>query len=362
MSVFDDTLREIDNGILGYNKGVDFGLKKISNYIPNIQQKRFTTIAAGSGVGKTSLAIYMYIFCPYEAKIKDPSIDYHCTFYTMEIDKVSVMTKLIALKIFKDHTLVVDPDTLLSRREGFTLPEKIRDLVATYKVYFDRLEEIVEFIDEPINPTGASIKAQEVMMKCGHMVYFDHSGNPCTKELAYKSQYIPNNPKQIRVIMLDHTDCLRKEKDATTSKDKIDLFCEKAVYARNKYGTSWVALSQLNRGLDNAERQMHNNHKKNYELLLPQPADLKGTGNLYESSDIVLYGFSPHNYGIEEFKGYNTAKLQDRFRILGIMKNRYGASNIAAGYGYIGESSYFVDIPSPNDMKQEHYNELVNLK
>ena len=364
MSTFKKTLAEIELGLEGNNTGVSFGLKKLAKFIPNIQKKRFTTLAAGSGVGKTSLALYMYIYSAYEAIRQDPTIDYKCIFYTMEIDKVSAMAKLISIKIFKDHHLLVDPDWIFSASADRKLTPEIYKIIVGYTEYFERLEDYVEFISEPTNPTGVSIKVQQEMMKCGTVQYYNSKGQKCSREDTDKVtfEYTPNNPKQIRLFLLDHSDCLRKEKDAVTSKDKIDLFCEKAVYSRNKYGTSFVVLSQLNRGLDNSTRLMHTSKDKNYELLLPSPADLKGTGNLYESSDIVIYGFNPNSYSIKDFMGYDISRLGERFRLIGVMKNRYGQSNVQAGYGFLGAANYFVDIPSPDKMTDTHYNQLINLK
>jgi len=363
-STFDDALEEIDRGREGLNTGVDFGLTKLSSFIPNIQPKKFTTLAMGSGVGKTSMALYSYIYSPYEHMLKEPDIDYKCIFYTMEIDKVSVLLKLISLKLFKDHKLVVPPDIIATRNAKNRLNDELYKLISGYRGYFERLDDMVEFIEEPTNPTGISKKVQEVMMGEGYLIYFDENGLECSKENAKRSKYIPNNPKAVRNFMLDHSDCIKQEKDATTSKAKIDLFCEKAVYGRNRFGASFTVLSQLNRSLDNAERNMHGKSEKNrnYDLLLPQASDLKGTGNLYESSDYVIYGFAPHNYGIKEFMGYDVERLKDRVRIIGIMKNRWGASNIAAGYGYLGESSLFFEIPRPDLMTDDMYNRITNLK
>jgi len=364
MSHFTEALAQIRSGLVGHNQGINFGLYKLSKYVPNIQPKRITTIAAGSGVGKTTLAIFMYIFSPYEAMLRDPTIDYKCIFYSMEIDIVSVIAKLISMKIYHDHQILVDPDTMFSRIPGFTLSPTILSMIESYADYFSRLEEIVEFIDEPTNPTGISKRAEEFALESGYRVYYTREGFECNADDPARHHwlYIPNNPRQVRQILLDHSDCLKKEMDARTSKDKIDLMCEKMVYSRNKYQVSWTVLSQLNRSLDAAERQMHTSHKKNYELLLPGSSDLKGTGNLYESSDIVIYGFNPHDYGIPEFAGYRISDLKDRFRIIGIMKNRYGRSNIMAGYGYIGEASFFAEIPESSGMTASHYQTLANIR
>ena len=363
-SIFKKLLIEVEQGLKGNNTGVSFGLKKLSKFIPNIQKKRIVTIAAGSGVGKTSLALYMYIYSAYEHIRRDLTVDYKCIFYTMEIDAVSAMTKLVSLKLFVDHKILVDPDLILSSNSDRKLPLHIKELIDNYLEYFEDLEKYVEFISDPTNPTGISKKVQAEMMKCGTVQWSNSKGIACssTDEDKKSFEYTANNPKAIRVFMVDHSGCLRKEQDAINTKEIIDLFCDKAVYARNKYGASFVILSQLNRSLSSATRTMHTAKDKDYELLLPSSNDLKGTGNLFESSDIVLYAFNPSESGIKEFIGYNTARLKDRFRVIGIMKNRYGKSNIQAGYGFLGESNYFLDIPSPTEMLEKHYSTIENFK
>jgi hypothetical protein len=40
---------------------------------------------------------------------------------------------------------------------------------------------------------------------------------------------------------------------------------------------------------------------------------------------------------MNKFMDYNITRLQDRFRCVGVLKNREGADNVRIGMGFIGE-------------------------
>ena len=64
MSIFNKILKEIDRGREGLNHGIPFGLPKTEEIIDGNTKETYTLILSNSGSGKTSLALYAYVYKP----------------------------------------------------------------------------------------------------------------------------------------------------------------------------------------------------------------------------------------------------------------------------------------------------------
>ena len=56
ISFFDNAMSSIERGRKGLNKGIPIPFNRLRKYLPNIQQKTYYLVGAGTKVGKTSLA------------------------------------------------------------------------------------------------------------------------------------------------------------------------------------------------------------------------------------------------------------------------------------------------------------------
>ena len=69
-------------------------------------------------------------------------------------------------------------------------------------------------------------------------------------------------------------------------------------------------------------------------------------------ADMVMGLFAPHRYEIPQHRGYNIRKMQDYYRSISILKNRYGVSNLRVGTFFDGCVSDFVELPNVSDEVQ----------
>ena len=117
---------------------------------------------------------------------------------------------------------------------------------------------------------------------------------------------------------------------------------------RDFYGFSPVAVSQFNRGLEETLRRYKSE-------LSPLPSDFKGSGNMYEDSDLALALYNPYKLGEESNLGYPINKFvsstgYNRYRSCYILKNSYGVDDTAIGYHFIGEVGLMNELPKPNEI------------
>lgn len=76
-------LEEIDRGRLGLNHGISMGLPKLESIIDGVTRETYTLIISNSGSGKTSFALYAYVFKPLMEHLDDD--DFKILYFSLEI-------------------------------------------------------------------------------------------------------------------------------------------------------------------------------------------------------------------------------------------------------------------------------------
>jgi hypothetical protein len=123
---------------------------------------------------------------------------------------------------------------------------------------------------------------------------------------------------------------------------------------RNLYGYTIVNVSHMNRSNNDSVRLRTGD-------IFPKVSDIKETGMLDQDANLILALFDPMkhltaNPNMSTFMGYAVGeKLRNRFRAIGILKNREGDNNKRMGMIYIGENGYFRELPSAKEMPAEYY-------
>lgn len=77
-------------------------------------------------------------------------------------------------------------------------------------------------------------------------------------------------------------------------------------------------------------------------------------------SDLVLGLFAPTRYEINEYRGYNIAKMKDKFRVVKFLKDRdYGLANFYLPLYFNGANNIFKELPNKQDINDEVYEKII---
>lgn len=68
-------------------------------------------------------------------------------------------------------------------------------------------------------------------------------------------------------------------------------------------------------------------------------------------SKLILTLFSPFKHRIADYRGFNIAKLQDSFRNLGVIKNRYGKPNVNVPLYFDGAAGLYEEMNKSDQHK-----------
>lgn len=340
MKLFDRFKQRVDEGRLGLNEGLPFGLPSLIDYLPNIQKKTFYLLGGETGAGKTALTDYMFMYSPFNyINSTETDLKLKILYYSFEIDIESKITKGVAQYIWQKYKILVDLPYLLSQGKNRCSDEIYRLALHSYE-YLNKLHDVLEIHDISMNPTGISKRIQDICLANGKL----------NKISEFNSIYVPNNPNLTIIVIIDHASLVKGETDAKATKDKIDLLSEKLFKARNTFGITPVVVSQFNRSLASAERELSTKSKPDYNKVKPQLSDFKNTGNTVEDANVVMSIFSPNRYNIPDYLDYNISAIGDRIRFVDILKSRNGSPDLSKATAYLGECGLFMDLPHPNLM------------
>jgi replicative DNA helicase len=362
MGYFEQLKQEIDRGKLGLNTGLPMGdMDKLLAIVPNIQQRTYYLVAGETGGGKSAFALNSFLYNPFSLlRASNPlGLTFKVFMWALEIPMIDIIAKAVCRKLYFQHNYVVDVNFVLSKGKNRITDEVYTDAMKLFDFYSE-LENIFH-IFPPENPTGV----YNTMKK-----YAENHGTIKTKPINIGTEktpnvinvfdeYIPDNPNEYIIIIIDHVGLLRTERGYDT-KQNIDKMSEYMVELRNNFSYIPVMVQQISRAMSTTDRFK-------LKRVEPQLSDLKQTANTQEDANIIFTLFGPARYDMEEHNGYNVTQLRDRYRWLSILKNRDGEADVGLGLNFIGEVGVFKELPAANIMELSGYepytqfNKIENL-
>jgi hypothetical protein len=340
---------EVDKGLNDLNRGIPMGFDRLTRYV-GIRKGMFYLIGGNTGSGKTSFIDDAFVLNPVDWALSKEGvasgIKMKVWYRSMERSRTYKMAKWVSRKIFLDQGITIPVSKLLGWNEKMTKDE--HDLFLCYRDYIEQLSEIVTIIDGPENPVGIAKELKAYAEANGTIEQLD----------KWNKIYIPNDPTQITMVILDHIGLLKTTKDQPTKKDAIDKMSDELRFARDFYGYSPVVVSQFNRSISNPMRI------KNGDVE-PQLEDFAESSSTQNDADVVMALFDPMRYKVADPSGYELEKLKDQygakyFRSLRLIKNSYGSDDVRIGLAFLGELGIFKELPRKKDITDEDYQSIVN--
>lgn len=338
-------------GLAGKYKGLPNGFKKLNTYIFGIQKACYTLIGGQSGTYKTTLLDFMI----YNAIVyaKEHKVKLNIKYYSFEIDELTKRCNWMSVHIYKKYGIFIAPETIKGLGDNRLSEEQLK-LVEAEEDYLNDIFSSIEFTYSSVNPTGIYNTMWEFMESRGKLITepYQNSEGKIEQKVV---KYIPNDPDEITLGVIDHLYYLRTERKFTT-KEKIDKMSEYAVQLRNIFGVSWFMVQQFNQGLSSVERAKHKGAD-----LTPQQTDFKDSTNPYQDADVVLGIMCPFNMDQNECLKYDIRKLRENFILLKIIKNRLSKSNISLGLLVHAKAGSFIELPPATEMTNERYEKALKL-
>lgn len=343
---FEQLKKEVEAGLAGKNNGIPMGFNRLNKHI-GIRRGMYFLVGGNTGSGKTSFIDDAFVLNPVDWYIsqKTPDIKLRVIYRSMERPKTYKFAKWVARKIFLDQGVIIPVNKLLGWTDKMSHDE--HDLFLMYEDYINRVSEIVTIIDGPENPVGIAKELKAHALENGTI-----------EQDGYNKIYIPNDPSETTIVVIDHIGLLKTTKDQPTKKEAIDKMSDELRYARDFFGYTPVVVSQFNRSISNPMRI------KNGDVE-PQLEDFSESSSTQNDADVVLALFDPIRYKVADPSGYSLERLKDQFgakyfRSLRIIKNSYGSDDLRIGLGFLGEIGLFKELRKKKDMTDVDYENVTN--
>lgn len=339
MSLISDFLHLVDEGKKGNNIGLSTGLSKLDKIVYGVQRRNITLIGATSGGGKTTFALYSYVYQPLKQMLGDPRLK--IIYVSLEMNRETLIAKLLSLYI-KDTF-----GEIVQYKDIFSLERKISDhhyeLIQKSMQWLTTVESHLIIYDKPVDADKMDALIKGVLNTYGTF----------EEESKYHIKYIPKYENPYFIVVIDHIGIIQVP-TGKTLKQEIDAVAAKLIWLKNTAGITAIIIQQVNRNAQNIDRRKLGLT----ELTMADFADSSGTQNAAET---IIALNHPFREKLDSCRGYNIEKLCDRFRLISILKGRFGQSEIAFGASFYGEIGYFDELPLPNEMTDDYYDQVVKI-
>lgn len=331
--------KQIDKGRTGQNWGLTMGLPKVESLTDGVCQETYTLLFADTGVGKTSFALYAYIYKPLMENVDKP---FNIIYYSLEMSGELLLAKLAVIYIFEKYGVELSVKEILSKKKGYTLNNEHYEMVLDALEWLDKVEDKLTIYDKGLNADILYAHLMKEMEKYGS---FHESEN---------SKYFTlNDPNQIIKVIIDHLGKARAM-PGRTKKEEMDLISSYLTTVRNRCKISPLVLMQMNRTAKSMDRRSNGFSE-------PQLDDIKETGSPSEDAEIIIALYYPHREKQSSYRKYKISELKDTFRAVLCLKNRYGESEAVVGCSFFGKTGIWKELPPPEEINDyEPYMKLVH--
>ena len=366
--IVDRTLQDIENRrnnlLEGGINSIPTPFKRYEEDLLGIEQATYYCVTATTKGGKSQFMsnffIYNSIFYAYNNPDK---LDLKIFYFNLEETPERVTQRFMSFLLFKlsKGKIRISPKQLRSSINTQIFSEEILNLLKSdeYTKYLDFFEECIIFSSTQ-NPTGIYKECKKYAEEVGETFYEEYDteddfGNIITKKKF--SHYIPNNPKEYKLVVIDHISIIDTERGWTLkqSMDKLSEYLAK--YLRNRYGFSPVVVQQQN--FDG-----EGNDAFKLGRLRPTKAGLGDSKYISRDCNVLLGLFSPITADLREYEGYDITKFRDGIRFLEVLANRDGEMGGLCPLFFDGATCQFNELPLPTDKAalQQVYNYIESIR
>lgn len=300
---------------------------------------------------KTQIADWLFMYNTIQQVIdKGLNIKLKIFYFTLEMSKEEKMLSAFSNILYIKEGIRIAPKDLRSTKADNILSEEYIELISKYEVYFSKIEEIVEFVDDIRNPTGIFKLLKNYADANGiqHKKMIDFVDNK-TGEIYQQEVddwYEANDPEEYVMIIIDHISLISTEKKGGIQQNLhqsiVELSSNYLIRLRNKYHYIPVVIQQQAAAQESVDNLKVGRLKPSMDGL----GDCKLTAR---DANVILGLFSPFRHEIKEYYNYDIMFFKDNIRFLEILGGREGGGGTICPLYFDGAVNYFKELPLPHD-------------
>lgn len=343
--VTESIIKNREKRLRGELIAIPWSLRRLNNIIPGVEQGKYILISANPKAGKTQLADYLYMYEPVEWYLRNKSkIGLKILYFSLEMSRSSKILQAMSYKLNKSYDISISPQNLKSSFEKYILDESVLKIVNSVKFqdWLHEFESVVTFIDNVRSPNRIYNYVKEYAEQNGKFI-----GNG-----DYK-RYIPNNPDEYVIIIVDHLSLLSP--DNGTLFDAIyDYSAYKCLEFRDKYNYCIVNVQQ--QSADSAKQIFDYRGNSVIEKIRPTADGLADCRLTSRDVNLMISLFNPASYNLDIYEQIDLRRIGRWHRELYVNLNRDGYANAMVQLYFNGAVNEFSELPY--ELTEDGYNNI----
>lgn len=334
---------------------------ELEDYYPGIEQKTYYCVTANTGIGKSQIMSFMFLFSPVIYAYENPGlIDLHIFFYALEETEEEITSRFVSYLLFVKY------NKRISKKQLSSVTSPVSDDIMKI-IRSKPIVDLLNFFNEHVeiicdhsecNPTGIYKTCKSFAKRHGKEIFKTRKTE--VMEGVYEERkrlvgFTPDNPNSYWLVIVDHIGLVPNEKGMDEYDNIKMLSKDYFIELRNIYGFSPVVVAQ---------QTFDENEEKGRGTGEPTMSGIADCKAISRDFNIVLGLHSPHFFKKPTYKGYNITMLEDSFRSLIMLKGRDGGAEKTLPLYFDGCSAYFKTMPSPDNMAKikEIYEYIKKIK
>lgn len=356
-------LEERRNNILNGNINcIPFPFVNFREDIPGIEQGRYISITGATKSSKSQFASKLLFEALLYAYYHPEQLDIHIRYFPLEETPEGIMERFMSYLLFlkSNRQIRISPSDLRSTNNDKPVNKEVLDILQT-----EEYQSIIKFFEEKITfsdsttPMGIFLECKKYAEENGivhrkKVKYKDEHGNTVESDKGF-DYYEQNNPKQYRIIFVDHISLIQTQQgmDLRQSMSKLS---EHFVELRNKYHYTPIIVHQ--------QAMFESLEAYKMDKLECSIANLADSKAIARDLDLCIGIFSPYKYNLPNYKGYDITKFKDNIRFVSVLLNRNGLCNGVLPLYFDGAVNYFNTLCAPNNNTEleKVYKYLDNIR
>lgn len=350
----DPYLRQLLRAREGHNVGLSNGLQAINKYIYGTHMGRYYLMGGESGTGKTTVGDFMYIFNAWSSA-KKQGRKIRIYYFSFEIGRTEKLFRWTSYLLFKRWGIRLPSDFLQGRINGMLPDDDVtRKSLWAYGMIQEMLKD-VRIADSGLHPTGIFEVVLDDMGHYGKITREQTEEQKKKKHPGYAKAWAPTDPNMLFMVVCDHIALTNSEMGLET-KGVMDKLSRYFIILRNLFNCTIVAFQQFSTDLMAAYRDRLGT--KNQVDIKPTRLDFGDSKATFRDADVVEGLVKPE---VEDYYGYKMKLLYNCYRVLFLMKNRYGQPDKRFSLFVDGITGMVYDLPLPGPDMEEWYNHAKQI-
>lgn len=276
--VIEGIIEKRDRILSGKINCIPWGFPRFERNNPGIEKGKYYLVTANSKVGKTQVTDFFFVFNVVKMLVDgDLDIRVKIFYFSLEMTKEEKMLSLFANILNTKEGIRVSPTDLKSTRSDSPLSQEVLDLLEMYQPYFEKIEEVVEFIDDIRTGYGMYMTVKTYMEATGTTHYTEYTtteDNSKGKQVLVKKKrrdfYEPNDQEHYVMMIIDHIGLISSEnrgKQLDLRESISVLSSEYLLKLRNFYQVIPVVIQQQAASQESVENKKANKLKPSLDGL-----------------------------------------------------------------------------------------------